>query len=96
MMKIFSILKSFVKSIFLHLFPHSHKCKIVVRYFTENESYGFHDIEAFVVYKCELCGDTYEYKVYSAKKVGSEYSLEQIKNNLEEDGFVNQLDYLSI
>ena len=68
MMKIFSILKCFVKSIFLHLFPHSHKCKIVVKYFTENESYGFHDIEAFVVYKCELCGDTYESKVYSAKK----------------------------
>ena len=96
MMKIFSILKCFVKSIFLHLFPHSHKCKIVVRYFTENKLYGFHDIEAFVVYKCELCGDTYESKVYSAKKVCSEYSLKQIKNNLEEHGFVNQLDYLSI
>ena len=70
-----------LKVYFLHLFPHSHKCKIVVRYFTENESYGFHDIEAFVVYKCELCGDTYESKVYSAKKVCSEYSLKQIKNN---------------
>ena len=58
-MKVFSILKCFVKSIFLDLFHHFHKYKIVARYFTENESEGFHDIEAFVVYKCELCGDIY-------------------------------------
>lgn len=54
-MKVFSILKYFVKSIFLHLFHHSHKYKIVARYFTENELDGFHDIEAFIVYRCELC-----------------------------------------
>ena len=95
-MKVFSILKYFVKSIFLHLFHHSHKYKIVARYFMENESDGFHDIEAFVVYKCELCGDIYESNVYSAKKVCSEYSLKRIHNNLEEHGFVNQLEYFSV
>ena len=51
-MKVFSILKYFVKSIFLPLFHHSHKYKIISRYFTENELDGVHDIEAFVVYKC--------------------------------------------
>ena len=95
-MKVFSILKCFVKSIFLDLFHHFHKYKIVARYFTENESEGFHDIEAFVVYKCELCGDIYESNVYSAKKVYSEYRLKQIKNNLEEHGFVNQLEYFLV
>ena len=44
MMKVFSILKYFIKSVFLHLFHHSHKYKIVARYFTENELDGFHDI----------------------------------------------------
>ena len=58
-MKVFSILKYFIKGIFLHLSHHSHKYKIVARYFTENESDSIHDIEAFVVYKCELCGDIY-------------------------------------
>ena len=96
MMKIFSILKYFIKDIFLYLFHRSHKYKIVARYFTENESNDIHDIEAFVVYKCELCGDIYESNVYSAKKVCSEYSLKRIHNNLEEHGFVNQLDYFSI
>lgn len=95
-MKIFSILKYFVKSIFLHLFHHSHKYKIVARYFTENESNGVYDIEAFVVYKCELCGDIYESNVYSAKEVCSEYSLNRIHNNLDEHGFVNQLEYFSV
>lgn len=95
-MKVFTILKYFVKDIFLHLFHHSHKYKIVARYFTENESDGFHDIEAYVVYKCELCGDIYESNVYSAKKVYSEYSLKRIHNNLEEHGFVNQLEYFSV
>ena len=96
MMKVFSILKYFVKSIFLHLFHHSHKYKIVARYFTENESDGFHYIEAFVVYKCELCGDIYESNVYSAKKIYSKYSLKQIKNNLYEHWFINQLEYFSV
>ena len=96
MMKVLSILKYFVKSIFLHLFHHSHKYKIVARYFTENESDGLHNIEAFVVYKCELCEDIYESNVYSAKKIYSEYSLKQIKNNLYEHGFINQLEYFSV
>ena len=96
MMKVFSILKYFVKSIFLHLFHHSHKYKIISRYFTENELDGVHDIEAFVVYKCELCGDIYASNVYSAKKIYSEYSLKQIKNNLYEHGFINQLEYFSV
>ena len=95
-MKVFAILKYFVKGMFLDLFHHSHKYKIVARYFMENESDGFHNIEAFVVYKCELCGDIYESNVYSAEKVCSEYSLKRIHNNLEEHGFVNQLDYFSI
>lgn len=95
-MRAFAILKYFIKGIFLHLFHHSHKYKIVARYFTENESDGFHDIEAFVVYKCELCENIYKSNVYSAKKVYSEYSLKQIKNNLEEHGFVNQLEYFSV
>ena len=95
-MKVFSILKYFVKDMFLSLFHHSHKYKIVARYFTENELDGIHDIEAFVVYRCELCGDIYESNVYSAKKIYSEYSLKQIKNNLEEHGFVNQLEYFSV
>ena len=67
-MKVFSILKYFIKGIFLHLFHHYHKYKIVARYFTENESDGIHDIEAFVVYRCELCGDIYKSNVYSTKK----------------------------
>ena len=95
-MKVFSILKYFVKSIFLHLFHHSHKYKTVARYFTENELYGVHDIEAFVVYKCELCGDIYDSNVYSAKKVCSEYSIKQIKNNLYKHGFINQLEYFLV
>lgn len=95
-MKVLSILKYFIKDIFLGLFHHSHKYKIVARYFTENESDGIHNIEAFVVYSCELCGDIYEFKVYSAKKIYSEYSFKQIKNNLEEYGFVNQLEYFSV
>lgn len=95
-MKVFSILKYFVKSIFLHLFHHSHKYKLVVRYFTENELDGFNDIEAFIVYRCELCWDIYESNVYSAKKIYSEYSLKQIKNNLYEHGFINQLEYFSV
>lgn len=95
-MKVFSILKYFIKGIFFHLFHHSHKYKIVARYFTENELNGFHDIEAFVVYKCELCGNTYKSSVYSAKAVWSEYSLKQIKNNLYEHGFINQLEYFSV
>ena len=53
-MKIFSILKYFIKDIFLDLFHRSHKYKIIARYFIENETDGLHDIEAFVVYKCEL------------------------------------------
>lgn len=95
-MKVFSILKYFIKGIFLHLYHHFHKYKIVARYFTENESNCIHDIEAFVVYKCELCVDIYKSNVYSAKKVYSEYSLKQIKNNLEEHGFVSQLEYFSV
>ena len=95
-MKVFSILKYFIKCIFLHLFHHSHKYKIVARYFTENESDGFHDIKAFVVYRCEFCGNIYESNVYSAKKIYSEYSLKQIKNNLYEHGFINQLEYFSV
>lgn len=95
-MKVFAILKYFIKDMFLSLFHHSHKYKIVARYFTENESNGFHDIEAFVVYKCELCGDIYESSVYSAKKVCLEYSLKRIHNYLDEHGFVNQLEYFSI
>ena len=96
MMKIFSILKYFIKDIFLYLFHRSHKYKIIARYFTENETDGLHNIEAFVVYKCELCENIYESNVYSAKKVCSEYSLKQIKNNLYEHGFINQLEYFSV
>ena len=80
---VFSILKYFIKDIFLYLFHRSHKYKIVARYFTENESDGIHDIEVFIVYRCELCGDIYKSNVYSAKKIYSEYSRQQIKNNLE-------------
>ena len=36
-MKIFSILKYFIKDIFLGLFHYSYKYKIAARYFTENE-----------------------------------------------------------
>lgn len=95
-MKVFAILKYFVKDTFLSLFHHSHKYKIVARYFTENELDGFHDIEAFVVYKCELCGNVHEFNVYSAKKVCSEFRLKLIYNDLEEHGFINQLEYFSV
>ncbi len=95
-MKVFSILKYFIRNMFLGFFHYHHKYKIVARYFTENELNGFHDIEAFVVYRCELCGNTYKSKVYSAKAVWSEYSLKRIHSNLEEHGFVNQLEYFSI
>ena len=57
-MKIFSILKYFIKDIFLYLFHLSHKYKVVGGYFTENESNDINELEEFIVYRGELYGVT--------------------------------------